>query len=257
MRDTFARVSIYRQMCESVRSGSNGTLFSGVFMIGLGYLNYTALGAHPIAYLLVGIGILEIGVGLLKKIRPSPECVLFDALLTLAFAGSIFLRQYLAFQAGNKVNNISLFIGAWCLFNAYQLFSQYQALRRLFIERPSADQLAYVDDLVAEIIESDPETDPTALYLPSKPRIKAKLLDGVALLVVGPKKEFGVTATDDMELERIDNEGGPTAYLRIGEKDFGTVSLKGKNWQNYVQWKTDHGDPPPPPVARSRDERDE
>jgi hypothetical protein len=87
----------------------------------------------------------------------------------LAFGGWNLTRNALLVQAGGRVDGFSVFIGLFLAWSAVGRFRAYGQLRRLFADRPTRDQLAWFDDLAAEIRRSDPESDPSALDLPTRP----------------------------------------------------------------------------------------
>lgn len=256
MKAIFDRVTAYRVMCEAVRSRSNSTLFNGFFFLGLTFLFYTIAGVHTILFVYLAIALGEIGVGIWKKVRPAPESFLADALLQFAFAATIAVRQVLIIQAGGRPNTISVLLAAWVAFDAFRTLQTYFQLRAMFRERPTPDQLAYVDDLVAEIRESDPETDPFTLDLPTEPYLKAKLLGKLAIFVEMREGLANAATEEDVFLEREEGRGDDpaTGYLSIEAQDFPGFDLSTATWRNYVRWKTECGSPPPPtevrPIAR-------
>lgn len=259
MKETFHRVAAYRAVCQAVRAGASHTFVSGLLFLFVTYLVYSVAGPHPFFYIFLGIALSELAVGVWKRVRPSAECVLLDGLLELSFGGAVLVRQYMAWQGmiAWPVSPMSLLIGAWSLVNAYQAFNNYRHLRRMFAERPTADHLAYVDDLVAEIRGADPEADPRALDLPTYPHLKAKLLGDLAVFVHGRTGAVTAAARDEVEIDREERGGGrlPTAYLRIDGEDYPEFGLSAANWRNYARWKTEGGDPPPPVAVRPVRER--
>jgi hypothetical protein len=257
MRDTFHRVSAYREVCNAVRASAGHTLFNGVFFLGLTGLFYYLAGPQPIFLVYGAIGVGEILVGLWKKVKPSAEGVLADGLLQFGFAASIGVREFLRFQDGRAPSTISVIIALWCLFDAVRTFQHYAALRRAFTERPTSEHIAYVEDLVREIRQSDPETDPTALDLPTYPHLKAKLLGDLAIFVDARGGAAFAVARRAVEIEREESGSGrlPVALLRIEGEDYPEFGLTPANWRNYAQWKTEGGDPPPPVKVRPVRER--
>jgi hypothetical protein len=250
MRRTLARVSIYRRVCDQVRASAGHTLFNGVFFLGIAYLNYNLIGKfHPMLLGPILIGTGEILVGLWKRVRPSPECVLLDALLQTAFVLSIVIREYLFIQQGFKrqPSTLSVVIGLWVAYDAYNTFQYYFQLRRLFVERPTGDHIAYVDDLRADVAEGVPESDPSAVDLPTKPRLKGKLLGDVAFFLDLESGELFLCARDEMEIAREVRGGGdPNGVLTILREEYPPFPLDPATWANYAKWKTAGGDPPPP-----------
>jgi hypothetical protein len=251
MRETFQRVIAYRAVCEAVRGTAGRTMFSGVFFLGLTALLFSVFGLEPIFLAYAAIGFGEILVGVWKKVSPSAEGVLADALFHFAFATAIGVRQLLIVQAGGNPHPISLFIAAWVLFDGIRTFQQYTALRRMFVDRPSREHIAYVDELIAEIRDSDPEIDQQALDLPTAPHLKAKLLGDLAIFVEPRSGGAIATSRDDVEIEREESADGlSNGILRIDGEEYPEFVLSPANWRNYARWKTEGGHPPPPVKVR-------
>ena len=254
MRATLARVSIYRKVCEGVRASSGHTLFNGCFFLGIAYLNYNMMG-NKFHFILLGpiiIGTLEILLGLWKRIKPSPECVLLDAILQAGFVLSIAIREYLMIQKGfiQQPGVFAIVIGLWVAYDAFNTFSYYLQLRRLFVERPTAAHVAYVDDLSSEIEFSVPENDPTALDIPSKPRLKAKLMGDVAFLLELESRELFLCSRRELDIERESRGGTTYGVLTILREEYPPFPLDSASWNNYANWKTAGGETPSPVTAR-------
>jgi hypothetical protein len=253
MRETFQRVAAYRAVCQMVRARAGRTIFNGLFFVGIAVAFYYLVGVfHPFFLVYAAIGFGEMLVGLWKRTYPSAEGVLADAVLQFAFAASIGARQILAMQAGLNPNAFSVLIAAWVFFDAVRTFQAYLALRRAFTERPTADHLAYVDELVAEIRAADPETDSQILDLPTFPHLKAKLLGDLTILVEARSGKAVAAAREDVRIDREEGRRGrlPTAYLTVEGQEFPGFGLSAANWKNYAAWKTEGGEPPPPPKVR-------
>jgi hypothetical protein len=261
MRETFQRVAAYRAVCQAVRAGAGRTIFNGLFFIGITAAFYYLAGVVQPIFLVYGaIGVGELLVGLWKRFFPSAEGVLADAVLQFGFAAAIGGRQGLAILNNFPPSWFMLVLGVIVFLDAIRTFQSYLSLRRVFPVRPSTAHLAYVDDLVAEIRASEPESDPQALDLPTFPHMKAKLLGDLAILVEGRSGKAIAAAREDVEIEREEGRGGrlPTAFLTVEGQEFPEFGLSAANWKNYAAWKAEGGEPPPPvkvrPVRERRDD---
>lgn len=238
MRATLARVSIYRRVCESVRAGSGHTLFNGIFFLGITYLNYNLMGNqfHPILLgtLIVGLG--EVLVGLWKRIKPNPECVLLDAILQAMFVASIAIREYIWIQQGirAKPSTLSIVIGLWVAWDAYNTLMYYLQLRRTFTERPTREHIDYVDDLTHEIETAQPATDPTALDVPTKPALQIKMMGDIALILESSSRELFLCSRRELDLER----DGDRVRLTILREEYPPCPIDEDSWRNYTNWKS-------------------
>lgn len=249
MRATLARVSIYRKVCDGVRASSGHTLFNGCFFLGIAYLNYNLLGKfHPVLLGPIIIGCAEILVGIWKRIKPSPECVLLDAILQACFVISIAIREYIWMQqaGGRQPSTLSIVIGLWVAYDAFNTFSYYLQLRRLFVERPTSEHIAYVDDLTSEIEFAVPENDPTAIDIPTKPRLKAKLMGDVAFVLEVEGRELFLCARPEMDIARESRGGKTYGVLTILREEYPPFPIDAASWTNYANWKTAGGETPAP-----------
>lgn len=258
MRQTLARVSVYRKVCDTVRGGAGHTIFNGVFFLGIAALYYNLFnGFHPLLLGPLIIGCCEVLVGIWKRLRPSPECVLLDAILQAGFVASIVIREVLWLQQfpGRKPSTFTIVFGLWWAYDAVNTFRYYLALRKAFVERPTAEHLDYVDDLTAEIAHGDAHTDPTVIDLPTKPHLKAKLLGDVAFFYDFRERELFLCGRDEVALARHVRDGEPEATLTILQHRYPPFALDATSWNNYAAWKAAGGEPPPPPTALpARDE---
>ncbi len=242
MRQTLARVSVYRKVCENVRASSGHTLFNGFFFLGIAYLSFMFRG-NQFHYTLLGpliIGTCEIILGLWKRINPSPECVLMDALLQAGFVLSIAIREFIMIQQGliQKPNTFSILIGLWIAYDAYNTFNFYLQLRRVFVERPTSDHIAYVEDLTAEIESSNPMNDRDAIEIPTNPPLKAKLMGDIALFLELGSRELFICSRNEFELKPVDGGTSNMVRLIILREDYPPCPIDPDSWNNYSNWKS-------------------
>jgi hypothetical protein len=239
MRRVLARVAAYRGVCEAVRRGANHTLFNGLLFLGLTYFWYSQVGRVDgimIAYAAIGVG--EVLVGLWKKARPSPEGVLVDSLLQFAFVASIAVRQGLLMNAGFQPNPVSIFIGIWVLIDGVRTFQAYMTLNRAFAERPTREQLSQVRALAQEVINADPTTDQSALDLPVRPPLAARLMGDVALVAEVRSGTLFLVDRRGFQLVRTGSESHPDSCVLIVEgQEWGEFACDPGTWANYVRWQ--------------------
>ena len=198
MRAALRHVADYRELCAKVRkSGGKSLVFGGVMLFFWYQMFYgTAEQESVLSALHLGLAVLELGAGVVNRFLPSAEGVLFDGLVLAAFGGANLYRQYLASQGlvpnvPRGPNWVFIAFGVYWLLQGVRHVRGYAALRGKFAERPSATHVRWFDDLLREVRASDPESDPQALDLPTKPRLKAKLLGDTALFLVPGSGEVG------------------------------------------------------------------
>ena len=243
MRFRLQQVLAYRHLQASIRAGATQTLVGGVIWIAIAVLlfnnNLGIVGVY------LALGAAELAIGVWKKLWPTLEAVLADGLILAAFGVFVLGRQFLAWQGIVlfPVNPISIFLGIYWIFSSVRTFKAYGALRQAFPERPSADVVAWFDDLIYEIRHADPATDELALDLPTKPHWKAKLLGTTAffvakrgneVLVVGPY-DFGLTPDD-----RSEGHSHVRVHLLMHDRVSKSFEIDDASWANYRKWMASH-----------------
>jgi hypothetical protein len=255
MRRTLARVNVYRQVREAVRESASGTLFSAVIYLAFGGFLYNAGGAvnQVIAYAFLGLGVGELLIGIWKKIAPSPECILADAIMEFAFVGYLLYRVTGGFAGVPKnLNPITLFVGGLAIYNGINHFRHYFYLRSVFVERPTSEHIAYVENLKAEVAEGNPENDTSSIEIPTRPLFKAKLMGDVAFFLIPKSGELFLVRRDEMQIARLPRGGGTAYKLGILLEAYEPCDLDSASWDNYAAWKSAGGEPPPPITALPR-----
>lgn len=239
LKATFHRVSAYRHVCTAVRASAGHTLLSGFLFAFIAFMSAQVLGyQHPIFLIQAGLAVAEFAIFIWKKVSPSAEGVLLDALVNLIFGGSILIRSALVWQGmlPGAVSPVSIFIGCWALWDAYRGLNGYIQLRRIFQVRPTRSQMTYVDNFLRDIREANPQSDPTALNLPSQPRLKALLLDELAFFVDDYGEPF-VLNREEVTLERSESDGQVLGLMTLEGQLLPPFPLSDANWRNYLRWK--------------------
>jgi hypothetical protein len=236
MRQELQRVAAYRELCAGVRRGGrHNVVFAGLMLL----LAASVAGNGDITVYLFGLlALAELFIGLYKWLVPSAEGVLLDGMVLLAFGGWNLVRNAMIVQAGGQIQNFSLFIGLFLVWGAVGRFRTYGQLRRLFADRPTRDQIAWFDDLAAEIRRSDPESDPTALDLPTRPRWKGKLLGSTAFLVAAKGEGAVVAGPWDIDIVPKDKSGrrGYRVTLRLYGNEFPSFEIDDASLDNFRSW---------------------
>jgi hypothetical protein len=243
MRMRLQQVAAYRDLCRRVRRSGRGNIFFASIMLFLAYVVFRG-GAAPLLlsiYVILAAG--ELFVGLFKWLAPSAEGVLLDGLVLIVFAAYNFGMEYLRFQRGIGPNLVVIFLSLYMLSGAMGSFKSYRVLRLLFSERPTAEHLAWFDDLVREIKTADPQTDELALDLPTKPHWKAKLLGAMAVFAAARGDSILIMGADDFEVRRepVDHgTGRRKAMIRIFDQTYPGFEITDASWANYQNWRAAH-----------------
>ena len=251
-RRVLRNVAAYRELCRRVRAGSTGNLFFGVFMLAIWYFllpKGEQLGLFGLLYL--ALAALEFTAGIFNRFFPAPEGILIEGLVTMAFGLSTVARQIIAGQFSGY-----LLLAAFWLYHGFGQMRSYFQIRSEFPERPTSAHLRWFEDLLHDVRNANPDDDPTALDLPTKPAYRAKLLGDSAFFLASGKDDLLILAREDVEIERDapkDADRPIMGYLVLLDTDFGSFKLDPENWRNYAQWKTEGGTPPP--AMRSANEQ--
>lgn len=236
MRQELQRVAAYRGLCATVRRGGrHNAVFAGLMLL----LAASVVGRGDVSVYIFGLlAAAELLIGLWKWLAPSAEGVLLDGVVLLAFGGWNIVRNVMVVQAGGQPQGFSIVIGLFLAWSAVRQFRSYALLRRLFADRPTRDQLAWFDDLAAEIRRSDPESDPTALDLPTRPRWKGKLLGSTAFLVAAKGESAVVAGPWDIEIAPKDPQRrrDPRVVLLLYGQPSPPFEIDDASLDNFHAW---------------------
>jgi len=239
MRQELQRVAAYRELCATVqRGGRHNAVFAALML--LLAVSVIQAGNDVSGYIFGALAVAELLIGLWKWLAPSAEGVLLDGVVLLAFGGWNLVRNALQFQGGAPAQGqgFGVMIGLFLIWGAVGRFRAYGQLRRLFADRPTREQLAWFDDLVAEIRRSDPDSDPTALDLPTRPHWKAKLLGSTAFLVAGKGATAVVAGPWDIDLVlqgRTGRRGDRVVLLLYGQSS-PAFEIDAASLDNFRAW---------------------
>jgi hypothetical protein len=240
MRQELQRVAAYRELCATVRRGGRHNAVFAALMLLLAVSVIRRPGNEVSGYVFGALALAELLIGLWKWLAPSAEGVLLDAVVLLAFGGWNVARPALPAQFGGNAQGqgFSVALGLFLVWGAVGRFRAYGQLRRLFADRPTRDQLAWFDDLAAEIRRSDPESDPTALDLPTKPHWMGKLLGSTAFLVARKGETAVVAGPWDIDLVRKGKPGrrGDRVVLMLYGQVTQPFEIDAATYDNFQAW---------------------
>lgn len=244
----FRQVAAYRQIIKQISQSANSTLIWGGIMLGFWFMIYTRKGVPnwntmPLyGYIHLALAVGELAVGLWKKLLPSPFAFLMDAVILLGFAGANGWRAFNQYQQNGNVDTISIAFCAYMLYLAYREFQAWMTINRLLIYRPTRAQLAQFDSLVRDVRKANPETEPNALDLRTRPGWRALLLGEIAFFVASTG-DVVVTHRDEVEIdsddddERHDPDKPKRSMLWLVGGQFGPFPLDVRSAANYAAWK--------------------
>lgn len=249
LRLVLSQVAAYRDVSNSVRKKSTGSLIMGGIMLAVWYFaipepfRFTLFG---LIYL--GLALLEFCVGLLNRLWPTAEGILLDGLVLLVFGCWNAAREGLIWKGilPGRVNPVLGFFGVYWAFQGIQTIRSYFQLRRAMPARPTIAHLRWFDGLIRELKDADPREDAKAVAFPTDPFLTGKLLGDMAFFL-DPSGSVTISSRRDVSLERVlpdDPDRPPRGYLSIDGNEFPPFKLSDVNWNNYVAWKREGGEDP-------------
>jgi hypothetical protein len=191
-------------------------------------------------------------VGLFKWLLPSAEGFLLDGFVFLLFAAYI-LENLLQARAGQQ-QTVNVFIALFILYGAYGRFKAYAQIRKLFSLRPSAEHIAWFDEIIHEIRTADPQIDELVLDLPTRPHWKAKLLGTTVFFIAIKGTAVWISSPDDFEIlrEKIDRgTGSRKAFMRIFDHSYPEFEIGDDTWKNYQKWRAAYPNSSPQVLGES------
>lgn len=236
LRDTLNRVIAYRDLQRGVRASARHNLFWGGLFLVFWWLQFNGR-VNPqniFSITILALAALELGVGLLKYVRPSAECLLLDAVVFFGFAASNLFRALLIWNAVQRPDILSIGFGLYMGYHGIGYVQAYGRLRRAFADRPSGEHIAYVEALLREIRAGDPAAEPDAVRFGG---LRGKLI-GDLLVVADPAGGAFVADRGAVELRReTDADGGAVGLLRLYGQPQSEFPLDDATWTNYARWK--------------------
>ncbi|MFO0938544.1 MAG: hypothetical protein U0798_18725 [Gemmataceae bacterium] len=245
----FRQVIAYRHITKQISKSANSTLVWGGVMMGIWILIFSQIGFQnwkrlPVySYFYLGLAVGELTIGLWKKLFPSPAAFLVDALIVLGFAASNGWRAYDIYHRLGNIDMFSCFFAVFMAVQAYREFQAWITIQRLLVYRPTRAQLAQFDSFVRDVRRANPETEPNALDLKTRPEFRALLLGDIAFFVAS-SGEVIVAHRDEVHIgteqpSSMAMPGQPkSAMLFLEGGQFGPFPLDERSEANYLAWKT-------------------
>ncbi len=241
-REMLRNVAAYRAVVGAVRGSAWSSLAFGAFFTGIWYFaipDNQKTNAFGLLYL--GLGVLELTVGLLNLLKPTLEGILFDGVVLVVFGVQSAARQLLLVGAPSPW----LLLSAYWVYSGVQRCRNYFQIRRAFPVRPTPANLRWFNDMIRDVRAADPANDPTALDLASKPPLRAKLIGDSAFLVASGTDDLIILAADEFALIANGFEGDDmrvtTGFLMLQGVSREPFPIDADNWRNFSDWKRANG----------------
>jgi xanthosine utilization system XapX-like protein len=238
MRLQLQKVVAYRELCRKVRHSGQENIVYAFILGGFAFFSWNPNGLYLIVICVLLAS--EFLVGLVKWFLPSAECFILDGIVFLLLGAYYLGIAYLLFRLIGKAPPALVLVGAYTVFGGFSRLNVYKIYRKLFAERPSAQHIAWFDELVHEIRTADPHTDNQALDLPTGPHWKAKLLGSTAFFVALRSTAVWVLGPEDfaIALDKPDYTSDKhKAILNVHNRVYPVFGISSATWENYQKWR--------------------
>lgn len=157
--DELQQIAEYRRARKTLRAAGIGGIIFGVLALAVGM---PLLAVNPLNIVLVLIGALLLAEGIWNVSYPTAEGVIVDGLaLLLVGLWNIFITFFNALAAGGGPG-AALHVH-WAVVGVFQIgygvyrFASYRRFTEAFAEKPSAEDLKQMDQLVKKILKMKPK----------------------------------------------------------------------------------------------------
>jgi hypothetical protein len=236
--DRLQKIADYRTAYRFLRTSGKHSMIFGAILLALILQDF---GGQPGDALLATICAVEVLIGAWNRFNPSPVGMILDG-CWIGLLGVVSIYRFaVMLPVVGRLAWISFAFGVSLLLAAAMRFAWYGRAKRAFADPPTEDQIAWLDELVKEILAADPATDPQAVAFSMGATFKGKLLGDTAVFVMGKDVDLFVAARDDVEFEVTGKLFGrkPQAMIRIGRRKFPGATLSEAAVANYRRWKDD------------------
>jgi hypothetical protein len=241
------QIATYRCVCKRLRHRGKNSMFLGGVCLWATWMTFQGL---PADYIFLGIWVAEILLGFWIYTRPSAEGVIIEGLLSLLFGAGVVGRQVLILANNGDPSWFWGGLGVLIIWGGIRHIRSYPAVKVVFEEKPTPDQIEWLEDLVKEIRRADASTDPDAVTFATIPQWKAKLLGDTAILV--DRSDQNILVTSRFAVEWV-----TTGRSLLGKSVQGKLHVGGSVWNgamdphslaNFRVWKgvdpaPEHGEP--------------
>jgi hypothetical protein len=232
------KIADFRTTTKYLKRGGRSSIVFGCVFLLLGALVFQGQ-LHN--YLYLGLGVAELFVGLHNRFRPSAAGVVLDAVMLLLL-GLWNLANQLFFNPGPQMEVFGLVFGVLVIAIALQRFRRYPRAREAFAEPPTEEQLAWLDELVAEIQAADPASTPDLVEFRAGFPWKARRLGDVLVFV--DKLDTENLIVDRHDLDWTDRGkalfgSNRLVRLRVGHRTFGVAEVRPDVLATLDEWRRD------------------
>ncbi len=237
--DRMQQMADYRTTCKFLkRSGQQGIVFGSLFLL-IGVMNF---GQRATDYLYLGLGSIELLIGLHNRYYPSALGIVLDGILLILLGVWNLAWQAMAVAQGVPLSWFSGIFGVLVIVVGVMRFKRYPRIKAAFDNPPTDVQIAWFDDVVKEVQEATPNASGDVVEFRSGLVWKGKRFGDMVIFV--DKMDFENLIVDRRDTEWTDK--GKTLFggrrhgrLRIGERTFSFAEFTPENLAVLEAWRYD------------------
>lgn len=209
-QERMQRMADYRTTCRFLNhSGKQGIVFGCVFLL-IGYASFVG---DLLSYLYVGLGSLELLIGVLNRYRPSASGIVLDGIMLILLGIWNLSWLAMAVAQGLPIPWFSGIFGVMVIIVGIQRIRRYPRVKAAFDEPPTEEQKAWFDDIIREIQEATPDAAGDVVEFRAGFVWKGKRYGDTAIFV------------DKMDMENLIVDRGDIDWTDKGKVLFGSKRL--------------------------------
>jgi hypothetical protein len=155
------RIADYRTTCKFlVKSGKQGIIFGSLFL----FVGIMSFDNRITDYLYLGLGSIELFVGLHNRFRPSAFGIILDGIMLILLGAWNLASMGIIINQGVPPSLFSAIFGVVVILVAITRFRRYPRIRAAFEDPPTAEQIAWLDEVIKEIQDSTAASEDTVEF---------------------------------------------------------------------------------------------
>ena len=237
--DRMQKIADFRTTCKFLRKSGKEAMVFGAIILALGAMMFQE---RLLDYLYIGLGIVELLIGLRNRYAPSASGVVLDGVLMLLFGAWNLTLQAIAIEQGAEPFWFSLAFGAIFVVAGIRRIKKFGRVREAFREPPTVEQIAWFDDLIAEIQSAKEAATPKMVEFTAGVRWKARLIGDTAIFV--DKLDMENLIVDRRDIDITDRgkalvRNVRIVRLRIGLRTFAAAEISPAMLAVLESWRSD------------------
>jgi hypothetical protein len=247
--DRMQKIADYRTTCRFLRRSGKQAIVYGCFSLFIGAMTFQ-FQDRLYSYLYLILGSIQLIVGLRNRFKPSAAGVILDGCLLILIGAWMTAVQLIAMNQGLRSSWIALAVGPAFIVISIQRFYKYGHAREAFREPPTEEQIAWFDEVIAEIKAAKVAETLDMVEFRAGFLWKGRKLGDVLIFV--DKLDFDNLIADRRDVDFTDIGkalfgGGRLVRLRIGRRNFRIAEIRPEMLSLLQEWGADEEPPEPSP----------